>query len=634
MDPQGNPSRGEQPVSPGTVLGGRYEIIEPQSESAFGVLYKAKRRADQTFVSIEILDSRLFGDQRLRGAVRREIEQLAGLDHKNLAVPLDFGDELSQRGTVTYVVYEYLDGQSLAEMHEKKRAAGKPFSLKGAYNVIAHLANGLQALHSHAGSVHGGLSMRSVHITAAGRVKVLELGVARAILLSGGKSVVAQAVPNLAPEALGSPDRVDRRADVYSTGALLYEILTGQPPTQPVAVASTIAQGITRPIDMFLDTALRIEPTNRYPDMGTLKEALQHAVGPDIAPAGAPGAVSASSQSVPKAATAPSSSAVPKIPQGASSQSIPKLPPPHASAPPPPRSASAAPMSSPGMPAAPRPVPASFNVDTALSSVDESHERWLVQKDKLDFGPFTLRDVKAQIEQGKIQGEHTIVDTENGERRRVKDHPLLREMALQADAMNAENERLRMESASRDKHRGRVVGLLAILLLVALGGGAGLFWFVQHQKAKVVIVKERSDPDFKFDVTMKVDPPEKKTPGKHRGAGKMVNGKNVFDDTTVLGDASESGGDETLDGPTVQRVMTQNFRLLTGCMMEERSRNSSLRNVDLDFIIKGSGSVQGVKVNGQTTGAFASCIYGKMQAIAFPKFNGSKTHASFSFGFK
>ena len=291
------------------------------------------------------------------------------------------------------------------------------------------------------------------------------------------------------------------------------------------------------------------------------------------------------------------------------------------------------PASAPGMSSAPRAVPATFNVDTALSTVDESHERWLVQKDKLDFGPFSLRDVKAQIEQGKIEGDHTIVDTETGERRRVKDHPLLREMALQADATNAENERLRIESASRDKHRGRVVGLLGILLVVALGGGGGLFWFIQHQKAKVVIIKERSDPDFKFDVTMKVDPPEKKTPGKRRGT-KMVNGKNVFDDTTVLGDATEGGGDETLDGPTVQRVMTQNFKLLTGCMMEERSRNSSLRNVDLDFIIKGTGNVQGVKVNGQTTGAFASCIYGKMQAIAFPKFNGSKTHASFSFGLK
>jgi hypothetical protein len=108
----------------------------------------------------------------------------------------------------------------------------------------------------------------------------------------------------------------------------------------------------------------------------------------------------------------------------------------------------------------------------------------------------------------------------------------------------------------------------------------------------------------------------------------------VFDDSTVLGDASEGGGDETLDGPTVQRVMTQNFKVLVGCVKEERSRNSSLHNVDMDFIIKGSGQVSAVKVNGQTAGAFASCMYGKMQTVAFPKFNGSKTHASFSLSLK
>jgi hypothetical protein len=292
--------------------------------------------------------------------------------------------------------------------------------------------------------------------------------------------------------------------------------------------------------------------------------------------------------------------------------------------------------SAPQMPAVAPPgpagVPRSFNVDAALSSVDEAHERWLIQKDKLDFGPFNLRDVRAQIESGKIIGEHTIVDTETGERRRVKDHPQLRELVIQAEAAGAENERLRMEAASRDKHRGRVVSLLAILLVVAIGAGGGIFWFVQHQKPKVVVVKEQVESDLKFEISMKVDPPEKKTPGKRRT--KVVNGKNVYDDSTVLGDASGGGGDETLDGATVQRVMSQNFKVLVGCVKEERSRNPSLHNVDMDFTIKGSGSVGGVKVNGRTDGAFAACMYGKMQTIAFPKFNGSKTNASFSLALK
>jgi hypothetical protein len=134
-------------------------------------------------------------------------------------------------------------------------------------------------------------------------------------------------------------------------------------------------------------------------------------------------------------------------------------------------------------------------------------------------------------------------------------------------------------------------------------------------------------------ISMKVDPPAPKphhASGPHRGK----NGKNEFSDVTNLGDASGDGGDETLSQDVVQRVMTQNFRVLVGCIAEERRRNSSLHTVDMDFIIKGSGQVSGVKVNGSTSSAMASCMYGKMQSVTFPKFNGSKTHASFSLALK
>src|SRR5439155_6955788 len=79
-------------------------------------------------------------------------------------------------------------------------------------------------------------------------------------------------------------------------------------------------------------------------------------------------------------------------------------------------------------------VPSTFNVASALSAVDEAHERWLIQKDKLDFGPFKLAEVRRQIEQGQIKGEHIIVDMENGDRRRVREHPMLKELIEVADA--------------------------------------------------------------------------------------------------------------------------------------------------------------------------------------------------------
>jgi hypothetical protein len=284
-------------------------------------------------------------------------------------------------------------------------------------------------------------------------------------------------------------------------------------------------------------------------------------------------------------------------------------------------------------------VPKSFNVDAALSAVDDTSERWLIQKDKLDFGPFNMREVRSQIETGKIQGEHVIIDTENGERRKVKDHPQLRAAVVEAEARLSLEQREKEEASERKKHRGMITLLLAGIFLAVICGGGGIFWYYEHHQ-KVVVQKELvRDDSYDFlkgvSISMKVDPPAPKKPGGgHSGARRSKNDKGEFSDVTNLGDASEGGGEETLGQDVVQRVMTQNFRVLVGCISEERRRNSSLHSVDMDFVIKGSGQVSAVKVNGSTSSTLAGCMYGKMQSVAFPKFNGNKTHASFSLALK
>jgi hypothetical protein len=283
-------------------------------------------------------------------------------------------------------------------------------------------------------------------------------------------------------------------------------------------------------------------------------------------------------------------------------------------------------------------VPRSFNVDAALSAVDDQTERWLIQKDKLDFGPFNMREVRSQIEAGKILGEHVIVDTENGERRKVKDHPQLRAIVLDAEARLSLEAKEKEEAQERSRHRSRITVLLAGIFVAVIGGGGGIFWYYQHHQ-KVVVQKELvRDDSYDFmkgvEISMKVDPPAPKKPHPGGAAHKNKNGKNEFSDVTNLGDASGDGGDETLDQAVVQRVMTQNFRVLVGCISEERRRNPGLHSVDMDFIIKGTGAVSAVKVNGQTGSVLAGCMYGKMQSVTFPKFNGSKTHASFSLALK
>ncbi len=164
-------------------------------------------------------------------------------------------------------------------------------------------------------------------------------------------------------------------------------------------------------------------------------------------------------------------------------------------------------------------VPKSFNVDAALSAVDDTHERWLIQKDKLDFGPFSMKDVRSQIEQGKIKGEHVIIDTENGQRQHVRDHAQLRQLVMEAEARLGEQERLDKEAHDRNKFRGRMVTIFALVGVAVLGLGGGAFWYAKkHGAFETKVVKEVvHDGEYDFmkgvEISMKVDPP---APKPHR----------------------------------------------------------------------------------------------------------------------
>ncbi len=265
----------------------------------------------------------------------------------------------------------------------------------------------------------------------------------------------------------------------------------------------------------------------------------------------------------------------------------------------------------------------------------DDQERWLIQKDGLDFGPFRLSEIQSQIESGKLSGDTFIIDTETSDRRRLRDQPQLRALVIDADQKNAERQREDAEVADRKKSRARIVSLLLGMFVIVTIGGGFAFWYISHMKPKVVkeVVHDGGDLDFlrNLQISMKVDPPVKHATVKHSG---HKNAKGEFDEVTNLGDASSGGGDETLDQSVVQRVMSTNFRVLVGCIQEERRRSPSLHEIDMDFIIRGTGQVSAVKVNGDPQSALSTCMFGKMQSVAFPKFNGSKTHASFSLALK
>ncbi len=277
----------------------------------------------------------------------------------------------------------------------------------------------------------------------------------------------------------------------------------------------------------------------------------------------------------------------------------------------------------------------SFNVaEAAGAAIDEAQERWLIQKDRLDFGPFSLTQVRAQIQRGEIIGEHMIVDSDTGARKKVKDFPALSEFTKTSERHREQNRRAAAEQRqeSVDKKKKTVTVLFTIVFLAAAVGLVGFFVLTRKadQGTKLASRSEDAEIDaFLKDVKLSFQGAHvaKRGSGGHHAGSRAEEGE--FSNDSNFGDASKyaSAGDETLDDGVIEETMMHHYRALVPCLMSERKHNPGLSQMSLDFVVRGNGRVSAVKVNGQK-GGFASCVLSRMPT--FPKFNGSKTIASWS----
>lgn len=651
-------------LAEGTLIPSVCQVLAPIGEDLLGAVYRARRirRPD------EGPGPGPGNDQEVRlivlrreinpGGAAQDVALVSRMEHKNL-LPVY---ALVQHGGQAMLLDDLPAGQSLRQMIDKKRRSqGQPLSAKGAYNIIAGVCNLLT--YAHGVLPHGALCPEAIDITLNGQVRVGRLGVGRSVpaaLLAADPGCASCLAPERRPsqaQALGGP--ASPAADIYTVGALLLECLTGRLASEEDAAAlrpSQLNPELPAAVDEVIARCLQQDPALRFTSPQELKEALADAL------AGGPKATSSQplmafrpgmAQQSPKVSTQmpavlppqPMSgvaemplaqgqpnqtSRAPRPPAGVGQQAttMAQIKGPPSLLPPPPLASGSRP-SVPG-PSAPPGAPGS------PGTIDENHDRWLITKeDRLDYGPFPLREVKSQIEKGTISADHQILDTETGDRRRVREHPLLAELAREWEARHAQSAMELRDHSERARHRASVQKMLAAILaaVVVIGVGiAGYFKFIYKPPEKVVVVQKDSGDDFwkGVDIQMKVDAP----PPRKKGVKKRVLKNGKWEEVTSMGDASEEGGDETLSAAQINDVMKQNFRVLGGCLKEEAGRNPSVRKLDMEFQIKGSGNVSAVRVNGESGSVVASCVFAKMQAVTFPRFNGSKTTATFSLGLK
>ncbi len=297
-------------LSPGTRRGS-YEILSPLGRGGMGEVYRARDLKLGRDVAIKTLPQEFARDPERMARFEREARLLASLNHPNIAAI--YGVEEAEG--LRLLVLECVEGETLAE-----RLAAGPLPLEEALEVSAQIAAGLEAAHE-AGVIHRDLKPGNVKIRPDGSVKVLDLGLARSLEpsvaaqdLSVSPTVTSPATRTgviLGTAAYMSPEQargkpLDKRADIFSFGCVLYECLTGRQAFRGESVSDTLAAILKSEPDWstlpsetpsrirdLLRRCLQKDPRRRLHDIADARIEIEEALS---APAGTPAAAGSATQ--------------------------------------------------------------------------------------------------------------------------------------------------------------------------------------------------------------------------------------------------------------------------------------------------------------------------------------------------
>src|SRR6184192_3156176 len=278
-------------VATGTKLG-RYEIRAKIGEGGMGEVYRARDTQLGRDVAVKVLPSNSSVDEPRLSRFGQEASAASALNHPNILIVHDVG---SHEGS-PYVVSELLEGETL-----RKRISGAPLAQRRAIGYALEIANGLAAAHEK-GIVHRDLKPDNIFITKDGRVKILDFGIAKLTQAEGSQSqtdiptrrvdtgpgVVLGTVGYMSPEQVRG-QAVDHRSDIFSFGAILYEMLSGRRAFHGESAADTMSailkedppdlsdtnQNISPALERLVNHCLEKNPESRFHSASDLAFALE-----------------------------------------------------------------------------------------------------------------------------------------------------------------------------------------------------------------------------------------------------------------------------------------------------------------------------------------------------------------------
>ncbi len=274
----------------GTTLG-NYKILEKLGEGGQGTVYKALDSKLGRTIVIKVLPPEVVAKEANRKRFEREARLASALDHPNICTIFD----LNEVDGVHYIAMQYVSGSNVRDL-----VNGKPLELPSALSIAIQVADALAAAHSE-GIIHRDIKAGNVMVNNRGQVKVLDFGLAKLLDEDAARTsgihhteLTEVGVPYgtatyAAPEQARG-DRVDSRADIFSTGVLLYELLTGSWPfrgktavdvrhavlhEEPTPLSEARPGAVPASLQQILDRALQKDPRDRYQKISEFRDDLR-----------------------------------------------------------------------------------------------------------------------------------------------------------------------------------------------------------------------------------------------------------------------------------------------------------------------------------------------------------------------
>ena len=221
----------------GQILDNRYEILEVIGSGGMAIVYKALCHRLNRYVAVKVLKDEFADDEDFREHFRAESQAVAMLSHPNIVAVYDF----SKDSHCQYIVMELLEGITLKQYMQKKGA----LSWKESLHFSTQIAKALSHAHSK-GIIHRDIKPQNIMVVKDGSIKVADFGIAHLQNESGSEaSETMGSIHYISPEQAHG-DTVDARADIYSLGVVMYEMLTGKLPFDGDTVEAIVIQHITQ----------------------------------------------------------------------------------------------------------------------------------------------------------------------------------------------------------------------------------------------------------------------------------------------------------------------------------------------------------------------------------------------------